>query len=435
VTNPDINEIRMTSGDGAARAFIDDATPYQLKPEVNGNGNTHGEQKQAKITATPWTWRDPIEIKRRSWLHGTHYIRGVLTATVGKRGHGKTTRAIAEIASMVTGRDLLNPDNTTIGDKLRWWYIGEDHRDEIERHFVALFEYYGITERDVGDRLIFNSLRDFPPGTFKLANRATGDKVVHNNAAIDGLIAAMKAQGVDGLLCDPLRRFHGLRENDQEMDEVMAIFDEIADEAQASVEFLHHTRKGLASNNGAAITIDDTRGADAIIAGPRDVRLINQMTVKEALAFGINPNEAWRYVRLDDGKQNLKPPGQAIWTKLASHYLPCGESVGVATAYKVPTLFEGITKTDAVVAQRLAEGAEYRADIQAKNWFGYALGKELGLDPLNDKAHKAKLSGMIKTWLKNKVLKLEGRKDEHGKDKHFIARGPTNLNEAEDVEL
>jgi hypothetical protein len=424
----DINEIRLTQGDEAARAFIESAVAYVPKPEVNGNGNTHDEQKQAKIT-------DPKEIKRRSWLHGKHYIRGVLTATVGKRGHGKTTRAIAEIASMVTGRDLLNPDNTTIGDKLRCWSIGEEDREETERRFVALFDHYNIAERDVGDRLIFNSLRDFPPGTFKLANRVASDKLMRNNAAIDGLITAMKARAVDVLILDPLKRFHGLRENDQEMDEVMAILDEIAHEAKTSVEFLHHTRKGLASNNATAVTIDDARGADAIIAGPRDVRLINQMTEKEALAFDINPKEAWRYVRLDDGKQNLKPPGQASWTKLASHFLPCGESVGVATAYKVPQIFDGITRADAVVAQTLAQGAAYRADCQAKDWFGYVLGEKLGRDPRNNKADKEKLKGMIKTWTKNKVLKIEGREDEHRHMKEYIGRGPTNLNEAEDVEL
>jgi hypothetical protein len=139
------------------------------------------------------------------------------------------------------------------------------------------------------------------------------------------------------------------------------------------------------------------------------------MTSKEAADFGIAV-EAWRYIRIDDGKQNLKPPGEAVWTKSASQILPSGESVGVLQPWTPPKVFDGITKADAQVAQKVAQGGAFRASIQSPEWFGYALG---------NKAHKAKLNGMIKTWIKNKVLKIELRPDERRKDKEFIVPGPT----------
>jgi hypothetical protein len=233
----------------------------------------------------------------------------------------------------------------------------------------------------------------------------------------------MIAKKIDVLILDPLKKFHGLREGDQEMDDLMTILSEIAKGTKAAVEFLHHTRKQAAGAAGTPITADDARGADAIIAGPRDVRLVNAMSTKEAEGFGIPPAEAWRYSRIDDGKQNLKPPGKAVWTRSASHTLPCGESVGVLQRWTPPKLFDGITNEDMVTARQLAKTGEYRADVRSSNWFGYVLGNRLGLDPRNKPADKAKLNGMIKIWIKNKVLDTEARNDEKGNSRPFIIPG------------
>jgi hypothetical protein len=393
-------------------------------PAGTENGKAPPEQPApVAIKATTWKWRDPADIGRRAWLHGTHYIRGSVTCTVGKRGGGKTNRALAEAISMVTKRDLLETGSMPERPQ-RVWYIGEDPRDEIERRIVAICDFYGIKADEIGDRLLFNSLLDFPPGALKLATMQ-GGKVVPNTALVASIIAEMKTKAIDVLILDPLKKFHGLRENDQEMDEVMTLLFEIAQRANAAVEFLHHTRKAAAGNASAPITADDARGADAIIASPRDARVTNAMSSKEAADFAIPANEAWRYSRIDDGKQNLKPPGKATWSKSASHTLPCGDSVGVLQPWTPPKPFEGITSRDAELAQQVAQTGAFRADIRAKNWFGYTLGERLGLDPRNKPANKAKLREMIKIWCKNKVLKVEQREDEQRREREFIVPGPT----------
>jgi hypothetical protein len=363
----DINAIRMKHGNGAARDFFDSAETFEPPPDEDNGANAEkpppdGEPSSStvKVTATTWVWRGPESIVRRKWLCSTHYIRGSVTSTIGKRGGGKTNRAIVETISMTTGRDLLCTGNMPDRPQ-RVWYIGEDTRDEIERRIVAACAHYGI------------------------------------------------------------------KENDQEMDEVMTILVEIAADADASVEFLHHTRKQSAGNASTVITADDARGADAITAGPRDVRIVNAMTGKEAADFGIPEGEAWRYSRIDDGKQNLKPPGKAVWGISMSYLLPCGDSVGVLQPWNPPKTFDGITKADAQVAQRLAQGGAFRASAQAKDWFGYALGERLNLDPRNNPAHKAKLKAMIKIWLKTKVLREEPGVSGSRHKKTFIVPGPTNL--------
>jgi hypothetical protein len=391
--------------------------PNQQQP------NNHGEQAPI-IKSTTWQWRDPTELERRKWLHARHYIRGEVTSTVGKRGGGKTNRTIVEMLSMITGRDLLKT-GTTPGGQQRCWYIGEDSRDEIEMRVVAACDHYGIKREEIGDRLAFNSIYDFPSGALKLATLQNA-KVVRNEPAIAAIKADMLAKKTDVLLLDPLKKFHGLRESDQEMDDVMTILSEIAKETNSAVEFLHHTRKQSSGAAAAQITADDARGADAIIAGPRDVRLVNPMSAKEATEFGIPAAEAWRYSRIDDGKQNLKPPGKAEWTCSASITLPCGESVGVLQSWQPPKPFDGILATDMATAQQLARTGAYRADSRADNWFGYALGKVLGFDPRNKPQDKAKLAFMIKTWIGNKVLATEEREDEKRKLRPFIIPG-TNI--------
>jgi hypothetical protein len=400
-------------------------TKFDSKAEES-KSKTHTKGKAADptiINSTTWIWRDPAEIERRKWLLATHYIRGSVTGTVGKRGGGKTNRAIVEMLSMVTGLDLLKTGNMP-DQRLRAWYIGEDTRDEIEMRIVAACALYGIKAEEIGDRLAFDSIYDFPPGALKLAT-LQNQKVMRNHAAIAAIKADMIAKRIDVLILDPLKKFHGVREGDQEMDEVMTILSEIAKETKAAVEFLHHTRKQAAGTAGTQITADDARGADAIIAGPRDVRLVNAMSTKDAIDFGISPVEAWRYSRIDDGKQNLKPPGNAVWARSASQLLlPCGESVGVLQPWTPPKLFDGISNKDMATAQQLARTGEYRADVRSSDWFGYVLGKHIGRDPLSKPEDKTKLNGMIKIWIKNKVLVTHDKKDQKGKSRSFIIPGP-----------
>jgi hypothetical protein len=422
MSRPDLNDTLKAEGLDAVRERLDSAKAYRRK--ANGSGD---DAPPVTIKATTWAWRDPEMIERRKWLCSAHYIRGSVTSTIGKRGGGKTNRAIVEMLSMATRRDLLGTGNMPDRPQ-RVWYIGEDTRDEIERRIVAACAHHGIKAEEIADRIAFDSVYDYPPGALKLATmNGTINKVVPNETAITAIKANIAAKQIDVLILDPLKKFHGVRENDQEMDEVMTILVEIAKDADVSVEFLHHTRKQSAGNAGTVITADDARGADAITAGPRDVRIVNAMTSKDAADFGVATGEAWRYSRIDDGKQNLKPPGKAVWAFSVSHLLPCGDSVGVLQPWTPPKPFDGITNADADVAQRLAQGGAYRASPQATDWFGYALGERLGLDPRNSPADKAKLKGMIKTWMKNKVLREDRGVGGNRHEKMFIVPGSANL--------
>jgi hypothetical protein len=389
------------------------------------NGLVEATKPAMPVTFKPtqFVWRDPADIKRRGWLYGKHYLRKYVTCTIGRRGGGKTTRGTAEVLSMVTGRDLL--DTGEMPEMLlRVWYIGEDTREEIEMRFIAACVHYGINPEQIADRLFCDSVFDIPRDARKVATLKNG-AVAASESAISSLKGGIKDKKVDVLILDPLKKFHGVKENDNDMmDEVMSIFSEIAMELDMNIEVLHHTRKPSSGSAGAPMTVDDGRGADAIIAAARSARIINGMSPKDAPSLGIEESEVWRYTRIDNGKANMAPPVAAQWAQSASEYLPCGESVGVLETWKPPDAFDGMSVADINFIREVAKCGTYRADSQAATgWIGERLAERLGLNP-TDKRDRARLSKIINKWIKTRVLDVVSIRDEDTrKYKKYVVPG------------
>jgi hypothetical protein len=382
-----------------------------IKQDVDGQLRDESETAPViQFRPTPFAWKDPVNIKPREWLYAHHYIRGFVTCTIGRRGQGKTTRTIVEFLSMATGRDLLKTGKMP-SNKLRVWYLGEDPRDEIERRIIAACAHYGITPDEIGDRLYFDSVLDLPRGAAKIA-RVQNGAVVPNESAIATLKQGILDRRIDVLILDPLKKFHGARENDNDvMDDVMAILSEIAAEMRVSIEILHHTRKPISGASDVPMTVDDARGADAIIAAVRSARVITVMTAKDAPMLGIEAKDAWRYNRIDDGKANMKPPGEAIWTQIASEVLPCGESVGVLTTWNRPdawkdTNYEDLNAVLDDIDAGLPNGQRYSDAARADKRAVWRVVKNHFPDKTD-----AQCRSMIHTWVRNGVLYQENYVD------------------------
>jgi RecA-family ATPase len=186
------------------------------------------------------------------------------------------------------------------------------------------------------------------------------------------------------------------------------MFRKLARETGAAVHLIHHVRKG----NGDDATIDSVRGAGSLIGAARAARVINKVTEEDAHRLGVDEAEAKGIFRVDDGKANLAPPAEkALYRRMIGVQLPNDEWVGVATEFKLPDPFENITKqmtldVQNTVARAEQSGEPLRASAQAKNWIGHAIAPILRLDSEN-KAHKAKLATIIKTWIANDVLRTE----------------------------
>ena len=92
-----------------------------------------------------------------------------------------------------------------------------------------------------------------------------------------------------------------------------------------------------------------------------------------------------------------------------------------------PRRNQGVTAAHMELARRLAATGEYRADSRSPKWIGYALADALKFRVVyradNDPKDLARLNAIIKTWLKNRVLEVDRRKDDQGKDRDFIVLG------------
>jgi hypothetical protein len=104
-----------------------------------------------------------------------------------------------------------------------------------------------------------------------------------------------------------------------------------------------------------------------------------------------------------------------------------GDAVAVASPWEPPDPFKNVTTTDMELARTLARTGAYRSDRRSPEWFGYALAKHFDLKVSHEgdtePADLARIQAIIKTWLRNKVLDIEKRKDDDRKARSFIIPG------------
>jgi hypothetical protein len=175
---------------------------------------------------------------------------------------------------------------------------------------------------------------------------------------------------------------------------------------------VHHIRKG----NGDDATVDSIRGAGSLLGAARAARVINRVSMEDALKLGVSETEALGIFRVDDGKSNMAPPAaKAVFRRMVGVQLPNGEYVGVAEQFSMPDLFDGVSAKDAMKVQRdvgqAAQRGEFmRQNPQAKNWVGNIVALHLDLD-VDKKHEKAKINAIVKKWIETDVLRIEREKD------------------------
>jgi hypothetical protein len=84
--------------------------------------------------------------------------------------------------------------------------------------------------------------------------------------------------------------------------------------------------------------------------------------------------------------------------------------------------FDGVTVSDLRAVQAAVAAGRWRENAQAKSWVGLAVASVLKLDATN-KAHRAKISALLKTWIANGMfVVIEGLDDKREK-RSFVKVG------------
>jgi AAA domain len=347
-------------------------------------GRTTEKTEEPKIRLAPASWwREPATIPPRRSLYDGHYIRRAIGATVGAGGRAKTTRGLYEAICMAAGFDIATKDALADGPLRVWACNGEEDQDELDRRVAATCQRYGITQDDLGGRLFVQSVRDNPLRIATLAN----NRPVIDQTVLTYMTDFIRGNRIDVFMLDPLVSFHGVMENDNgHMDLVIKEgFGAIANSTNSAGEMFHHP--GKAKPGQPDTSVEDGRGASAILWAVRSARVFNFMTPEEAAKLGMSEDDRKLHIRIANGKANMGPLGKAKWMKLVVEDLVNGDHVAVASPWSPPDPFKGVTTTDMELARTLAATGEYRADMRSPKWIGYALATHFGLS-LSHKGHR-----------------------------------------------
>jgi hypothetical protein len=414
--------------------------PYTDIPDWANNGPSHDHADQAhgatQISAStdetgkpvvrqeraPW-WRDPATIPPRQSLYDGHYSRRTIGATIGAGGRAKTTRGVYEAICMTVGFDIATKEALP-EEKLRVWICnGEEDQDELDRRVAAACQRYGISQDNLGGRLFVQSVRDNPLRIATLVN----NRPVIDQSVLKYMTDFIGNNSIDVFMLDPLVSFHGVMENDNgHMDLVIKEgFGAIANSTNSAGEVFHHP--GKAKPGQPDTSVEDGRGASAILWAVRSARVFNFMTTDEAAKLGMTADDRRLHIRIANGKANMGPLGKAKWMKLVVEDLVNGDHVAVASPWIPPDPFKGITTTDMELARKLASTGDYRADSRSPKWIGYPIADHLQIPVShhgdNNPRDMARLNSILKTWFKTKVLDIEERKDADGKNRKFVVAG------------
>ena len=377
-----------------------------IRPRLKAVGGTDYQKPNGKLVLRPARLPDPHTLPPRAWLYGTQLIRGFVTVLVAPGGTGKSAYAMGVGIALAARRSFLGdhifaPINVAIINL-------DDPMDELERRVAAVMLAHRIKREDLEGRLF---LEDCDGHGLTLAAPARDDNGFYvANPDEQALIDLIRENDIGLIVCDPFAESHTLEENSNpQMIQAAAVWRRIARATNCAVLLVHHVRKGDATG------IDAARGAKALTDSARVGLLMTVMTPQEAEQFGIQEDDRFSYVRLDDAKRNMAPAAKARWFHLRSVKLgntfdptyPNGDSVGAIAPWQPPDdELEKAPNQDLNAAlDAIGAGPEpgilYTATARGRSndrWCGAVLCQ------MFDTTEKA-AAKMIRAWLKSGTLR------------------------------
>jgi hypothetical protein len=390
--------------EGPVEDVTSDFEPLEPLPEAE-------PAPAAKISATPYSRRDPRTIPMRPWVYGRQLMRGTVSLLVAPGATGKTALLVGTALALATGRPLLGKE-VHDGPQRVWIWNLEDSGEELARLIEAACIQWQVEPEDTIGRLFVNSGVDGSDLCIATADRH-GFKVLA--PAMDALIAALRASEIDVLIVDPFVSSHRVPENDNgAIDAIAKAWARVAAEAGCSIVLAHHTSKTA----GAEVTADRARGASALVNAARSVLALNRMTPVEAVKLGLSESERRRYFRAYDDKNNRAPPAESSdWYRLEGVPLgngpdmfDHGDDIQVVVPWTPPRASDGIGDVELLKVQEVIASGEWRKHEQASPWAGIAIADALGLD-LGAAGVRPRVRALLKGWLADGSLQEEWRPD------------------------
>ena len=256
-------------------------------------------------------------------------------------GAGKGMVAVGIALSFITGQKLLGEYVWRTGNVVILTY--EDDQEEWRRRIAAACILHHLDHKAVLRGIHF-LVR--PSGRRVVLAECTGRDATVIFPDHDRIVALLRQFNTALFIIDPFNNAHTLADgnNNSLVATVAHEISTIARDADVAVLLLHHLRKGAVGN------VDDLMGAVALRANFRACRIMQVATPDMAEQLGIQPDEAWRYLRVAGSKENHAPPlDRSMWFHKASVPLnnpagiyTMGDEIGAIEKWEPPHAFDGL---------------------------------------------------------------------------------------------
>lgn len=394
---------KASAGAQAARVF-DDGMDLPLD-EAPVAGVPKGTLMASKV-------RGGAKTPLRAWLYARRLIRGYMSSTIAAGGTGKSSLTMVEAVAMASGKSLLGETVRAPLKVLIW--NGEDPLEELERRLEAICMHYGVTDADLGDRLFMVSGHDYPLGIGGVGHKAD----------LEWIRDQVETLGIDVVMIDPFVSSHRVSENDNmAIDAVAKVWSKIAKEFGCAIDLVHHIRKPSSGGGALDLSVDDARGASAMVNASRNARVLSPMPEGVALKLGVANRRAYFAIQHDATKANMVPGMVGTdWFHFASVDLGngdpfpvdglgpiSGDNVGVVEKWS-PTIAVSDGVENILKAQDEIVKGVYKQSALSEIWVGYPIAGALGLDLQKD-VDKKLTKEIIKDWLAKGWLKITPKQD------------------------
>ncbi|MEX2531433.1 MAG: AAA family ATPase [Gemmatimonadota bacterium] len=238
-----------------------------------------------------------------------------LLAAMG--GAGKSNLALQLGFSVAAGIPFLGMQ---VGEPGSFLYLAaEDDDAELHRRGRTLLTHYEGLARLVGEpfpralvaeRLYIASR----VAEDNLLTRAGHDGEVRHTHLVRRMIAtAQQIPDLRAIVVDPISRSRGGRANTEEdATRFVEALEVIRRETGATVLGLHHiSQTGIREGGGQEIV----RGSTALVDGVRWVATLQRLRRDQAKDYGLQEDEASRYLRFEIPKSNYSPPFSGMWLR------------------------------------------------------------------------------------------------------------------------
>ncbi|MBN8499924.1 MAG: AAA family ATPase [Sphingomonadales bacterium] len=334
------------------------------------------------VPARPANWQDAIAVAKGAELMlGGILIRGKATSVAAKSGIGKTHFAMLMLAQLAGDKDLMGLDDPANprqpADALRVFGLFlEEELSLLGIKAKALAQHYGVTIDP--DRVSFCGM-ECAEGLKFWSDGPNGRPMIDEGGflGIDELASAHDVLIIDAL---GLVLENSTGTNDSTVAATtMKRLNKIASKHNCAILLVMHERKAKAGPDGR--DADNVTGVAQWISHGRGNYTLSEMDSATAKNFGIDPDDAYRYLSAKSSKPNHAAKAEAIWFKKVGVTVS-GEKhpVMVLERWKPPSVTAkaaGLATNAQAIALKVIDDAEkagaplYTASVKQAQNSGY----------------------------------------------------------------